>query len=225
MNVFSRERGFLLSVCLLVLFSSSCITNQGHRHAMASREQRILDLQKERERLKRQLADQTELIDALNVQLSEANSPRIVEVPVPVVQESSFPELDSLGIDYGMRDGALVISIPSSITFASGKASLSSEGRRALNEVAQTLKRQYPEANYFIEGHTDSDPIVKAKFANNRELSLARAMAVLTHLVDECSVSDEQCVAVGHGQYRNLVPNNSASNKARNRRVEIVVRN
>lgn len=212
-----------LAIALLGLFSTSCVTQEGHRRAMADREERILALQEERARLKRELLEQEGLIDSLNAQLSEASAkviPEPVEAPAP---QSAFPELDALGVGYGMRDGNLVISIPSSISFPSGKAVLSDDGRRAIREVAATLKRQYANAYFHIEGHTDSDPIVKAKFASNRDLSIARAMAVLTYLVEDCAVEDEQCVVVGHGQYRNLAPNDSKSNKALNRRVEIVV--
>lgn len=224
------KRTFIVLVCATVFLGSGCISNEGHRRAMASREQRILGLQDERAQLKRELEDADEMIEALQLQLSEANAraatPQIIEKPVVVPAATrSFPELDELGIDYGMRNGRMVISIPSSITFPSGKAALSNEGKGALRKVASTLRSQYTGSKYQIEGHTDSDPISKSKFASNRELSIARAMAVLTYLVEECSVSDDQCIVVGHGQYQNLAPNTSSTNKAKNRRVEIVVQN
>ena len=225
------KRTFIVLVCATVFLGSSCISNEGHRRAMASREQRILGLQDERAQLKRELEDADELIEALQLQLSEANAraaatPQVIEKPVVTPAASrSFPELDALGIDYGMRNGRMVISIPSSITFPSGKAALSNEGKSALRKVASTLGSQYSGKKYQIEGHTDSDPISKSKFASNRALSIARAMAVLTYLVEECSVSDDQCIVVGHGQYQNVAPNNSSKNKAKNRRVEIVVQN
>jgi chemotaxis protein MotB len=117
----------------------------------------------------------------------------------------------------------MVISIPSSITFASGQATLSKEGQKALQNVASTLKKEYPGAKYGIEGHTDSDPIKKSKFTSNRDLSIARAMAVLTYLVEECKIPDESCIVAGHGQYDPIGSNKSDSDKAKNRRVEIVV--
>ncbi len=192
---------------------------------MTEREERILTLQDERARLKRELMEQEGLIEALNAQLSEA-SMRIVPASDPVVATpppSSFPELDALGVGYGLRDGHMVISIPSSISFGAGKAELSKDGQRALREVAQTLRSKYNAGYFHIEGHTDSDPIKKSKFASNRDLSIARAMAVLSYLVEDCGLEDEQCVVVGHGQYRNVASNDTKSNKARNRRVEIVV--
>ncbi len=227
MKGYSRGRMLILAVCTISLFSTSCITQEGHRRAMAQREERILTLQEERARLKRDLADQESLIDSLNSQLMAANSRPVKTIPVAVPAaapvQSSFPELDKLGVGYGLRDGHMVISIPSSISFAAGQAVLSKDGKRALREVATTLTRKYPSASFHIEGHTDSDPIVKAKFASNRDLSIARAMAVLSYLVEECAIEDEQCVVAGYGQYSNVASNDTNANKARNRRVEIVV--
>jgi chemotaxis protein MotB len=117
----------------------------------------------------------------------------------------------------------MVITIPSSITFGSGRAELSNGGRSALTVVARTLLNEFSAGEYWIEGHTDNDPIVKSKFATNRDLSLARAMAVLHYLVEETGVPDGQCVVAGWGEYRPVAANDGDAGKARNRRVEIVV--
>jgi chemotaxis protein MotB len=138
-------------------------------------------------------------------------------------QKEKIPELDNVGVTYGMRDGNMVITIPSSITFKSGEASLSKDGEKALRSVASTLKSKYGGAKYSIEGHTDADPIKKSKYGSNRELSIARAQAVHAFLVVECNVPDEKCVVVGHGEYLPVAPNASDKDKAKNRRVEIVV--
>ena len=224
MKANSRGRMLALAICTVGLLSTSCVTAEAHRRGMLEREGRILDLEDERTRLQRELLDQEGLIDALNAQLAEANSrPIPVVTPAAHNPQSSFPELDALGVGYGLRDGHMVISIPSSISFAAGQAKLSGSGQRALREVAQTLTRKYGDGSFHIEGHTDSDPISKSKFASNRDLSIARAMAVLSYLVEECGLDDEQCVVVGHGQYQNIASNDTKANKALNRRVEIVV--
>src|SRR5690349_4558271 len=156
-------------------------------------------------------------------QLSDANARPQAEpaaAPAPEPQPAKIPELDAAGISYGVRDGNVFISIPSSITFASGQATLSKEGQGALKKVAGLLKKEHAGAKYSIEGHTDDDPIKKSKFETNRELSYARAMAVLAYLVSDCGIRDDDCVVVAHGQYEPLV---AKGDKAKNRRVEIVV--
>lgn len=181
-------------------------------------ENEILALRQERTDLKKELRSKELQLDNYEIRLAEANAQLLDRPEAP-----DFPELDALGIDYGQRGGNMVISVPSEITFASGKADLSKGGKSALQTVAGTLTREYPDGLYWIEGHTDTDPISKSKFESNRQLSVLRAMAVLHFLVEECSVPDEQCVVAGHGEYAPVAENDSKTGKARNRRVEIVV--
>jgi len=202
----------------LALVSQGCVSSRSHQQAMDQKDSEIRSLREERASLKSQIQRQKGELDAARGEAAEASAR--IEEPAP---ETKFPELDSMGISYGMRDGNMVISIPSSITFASGQATLSKDGQKALQNVATTLKKEYPGAKYGIEGHTDSDPIKKSKFSSNRELSIARAMAVLTYLVEECKIPDDDCIVAGHGQYDPVGSNKTDSDKAKNRRVEIVV--
>ncbi len=199
---------------------TGCVSSRGYQAALDDRDAEIRKLREERAALKSQIQSMKSSLDTVQGELADANARPVEAVPAAA---EKFPELDSLGIDYGVRDGNMVISIPSSITFASGQATISKEGQKALKEVASTLKRQYPDAKYSVEGHTDTDPIQKSKFSSNRELSVQRAMAVLTYLVAECGVPDSQCVVAGHGEYEPAARGDSKSDKARNRRVEIVV--
>lgn len=209
-------------LALLGPFFASCQTQGQYKLALDERERENRELREERTSLKNQLRDLAFQKESLETALAEANA-RLLETPEPIAAQR-FPELDELGIGYGMRGGDLVISIPTEITFGSGKADLSSGGRSALSTVARTLMGEYSGHVFWIEGHTDSDPIRKSKFETNRDLSLARAMAVLHHLVENEGVSDSNCVVVGWGEYRPVASNDSPANKARNRRVEIIVR-
>lgn len=158
-------------------------------------------------------------LDEASMQARAAEASLLDVAPEPV----SYPELDALGVSYGERDGNTVITLPSAITFASGKADLSPSGARALDAVAVRLKGEFAGATLHVEGHTDSDPIKRSGFDSNRELSLERAMAVLTYLVEECQIPDEEFVVVGHGQYQPIASNDSPEGKSANRRVEIIV--
>jgi chemotaxis protein MotB len=204
----------------LALASQSCVSSRGHQQAMDQKDAELRGLREERASLKAQIQRQKSELDSARGEAAEASA-RVAEPAAP--ETTKFPELDSMGISYGMRDGNMVISIPSSITFASGQATLSKDGQKALKNVASTLKKEYPGAKYGVEGHTDSDPIKKSKFTSNRELSIARAMAVLTYLVEDCGIPDDQCIVAGHGQYDPVGSNKSDTDKAKNRRVEIVV--
>lgn len=221
-----RALARVLPLLLLVPFLGACVTSQSHQRALDEKDATIRELRDERARLKAQLQGAAADRDDALGQLAEAGSARAepeAREPVAPAADAKFPELDSVGVSYGMRDGNMVLSIPASITFASGKAELSSDGKAALKKVGTTLQREYPEAHFSVEGHTDADPIKKSGFGSNRDLSVARAMAVLRFLVEDCGVSDERCIVAGHGQYDPVAANQKDGDKAKNRRVEIVV--
>lgn len=219
-----RNRAAIAVLCVLAPFAVGCVSQAQHRQMVEERDAEIRALREERTQLKNKLRDMEYQRDSLETALAEANSralePRVEEAAAP----QSFPELDRLGISYGSRDGNLVISIPSEITFDSGKAEITSGGRTALKVVADTLKGQYGDAHYWIEGHTDTDPIRKSAYPTNRDLSIARAMRVLYFLVEDAGIADDRCVVVGWGQYDPVASNDTPAGKAKNRRVEIVVR-
>lgn len=199
---------------LIALVAGGCVSPQ----VLKDKDNEIATLREERTRLKKELQDKNSELESLEIALAEANVER-----APVVPVEEYPDLTGQGIETGMRDGNFVISIPAEITFPSGKAELTKQGRDALLSVARVLTDDYSGHEYWIEGHTDTDPITKAKFESNRALSLARAMSVLHFLVEECNVPDSGCVVAGHGEYEPRAGNDSNTGKAKNRRVEIVV--
>ena len=208
------------SLALVLLALASC-TNTRYQQAIADRDAEIKALREERTAVKNTNRDLNAQNATLDRQLAEAHA-RLLSEPVRTTAQD-FPDLDREGVTYGMRDGNMVITISSDVTFDSGKAELSSKGKKALAAVAKTLRERYADDEYWIEGHTDSDPIQKSKFESNRALSIARSMAVLHYLVEDANLADGQCVVAGWGEYRPLAGNDTKANKAKNRRVEITV--
>ncbi len=207
-------RTFGITLCGLAFLATGCASQK----QLKDYQDEVRALREERTQIKkenRQLRMQNE---SYEVALADANA-TIEALP----ETLEYGELDELGIDYGMRGGNFVISIPSSITFDSGKADLKRRGKDALATVAQTLLSDHGDGNFWIEGHTDNDPIRKSKWGSNRDLSMARAMSVLHYLVESCGIPDAQCIVAGHGEYEPRVANEDDGGKARNRRVEIVV--
>jgi chemotaxis protein MotB len=206
--------GRATALVLLLPIFASCATQkqlQEYEDEIARLRTNNSELEREKTRLSSQL-------DAAEARLTEANI-RLEDL----MSSGATSELEGLGIGVGMRDGLVVISVPSSITFASGSANLSSNGQNAVAAVARVLKSEYPDSVYWIEGHTDTQQPSKSKFDSNRQLSLARAQTVLDHLVNQCGIPDANCVVAGHGEYAPVDSNNSAEGMSRNRRVEIVV--
>ena len=104
------------------------------------------------------------------------------------------------------------------VSFATKSAELTDEGRAIVDRVARYLHR-HPELLISIDGHTDTDGDAEA----NLELSQQRADAVLARLL-ELSVEPERVAAIGHGEAFPALPNDSAENKAANRRIEFTIR-
>jgi chemotaxis protein MotB len=225
MNRRSCSRLAMAGLSVLALLSASCVSQRGYQQMVDQKDAEIRQLHEERAALKSQIQALKGSLDSAQGEIANAGAKTSDKATEKTAESENakFPELDKLGIAYGTRGGNMVISIPSSISFASGQSVLSSDGQKALKQVAATLKKQYPTQRYSIEGHTDSDPISKSKFTSNRDLSVQRAMAVLTYLVEECGIKDDQCIVAGHGQYDPVAPNDNKDDKAKNRRVEIVV--
>jgi len=124
-------------------------------------------------------------------------------------------------VDVRYNKGRLSIGIPSTVSFASGSANLTSEGQKTLSRVAKVINDRFKSRRIYVEGHTDPDPIknTKDKFRSNRHLSAERADAVATALIKD-GVQESRVVIVGFGEFD---PVSQKSDKARNRRVEVVI--
>ena len=126
--------------------------------------------------------------------------------------------------DLNMPDskGRIVININERISFDSGSVELKRNVRPALDKIAKSLKN-YPEHKIIIEGHTDTDPIKKGSYSSNKELSEVRADAVLQYLLENTGLDKSRFKTVGRGDTKPIARNNTAANKALNRRVDIIV--
>ncbi len=121
-----------------------------------------------------------------------------------------------------MRARGLVISINSRVLFASGKSDLAASSEDLVLHIADVLA-PLADNQILVEGHTDSDPIHTAQFDSNWELSGCRASTVLRLLLSTGKLKEENMSAVGYGEYRPIAPNDTPANKAKNRRVNIVI--
>lgn len=125
-------------------------------------------------------------------------------------------------VTYRLEDRGLVLQIVTDeVLFDLGKADLRPEGRAVLDGLADAL-RDVPN-RLAVEGHTDNQPINAFPFGSNWELSSYRATTVLRYLVEQKGLDRKRISAGGYGEERPLVPNDTPANRAKNRRVEIVV--
>lgn len=103
------------------------------------------------------------------------------------------------------------------ITFGAGSARITPSSSDEIESVAKVLAT-CPEAKVEVEGHTDSDGDARANLA----LSVARAEAVVAALTEK-GINPDRLYAVGYGETRPIVPNDTPADKARNRRIGFTV--
>lgn len=113
------------------------------------------------------------------------------------------------------------VNVSNAILFGKESASISREGRSVLKSVGKLLNQL--DNRVVIEGHTDDIPNAYGQYPTNWELSVGRAVSVLRYLNENEHVDTRRLSAVGYGENQPLAPNNSEENRARNRRVNIVV--
>ena len=104
------------------------------------------------------------------------------------------------------------------ILFDSDSAALDTSSHDTLNRLA-TAAKQCPGVRIAIEGHAD----IEGSNEYNQRLSVRRAEAVVAYLV-KAGADARQLEAVGFGSSRPAAPNTTVGSRARNRRIEIVVR-
>ncbi len=118
-------------------------------------------------------------------------------------------------------DRGLVIRLTGQILYDLGKADIKAEGREVLDKIAQSII-DLPN-NIVVEGHTDNWPIQNEEFPSNWELSTTRATNVIRYFIEKHNIEANRLSAAGYSEYRPLVDNDTAKNRTKNRRVEIVV--
>jgi len=138
--------------------------------------------------------------------------------------ENLRSKLSGSALEVAIREGSPAIILPEKVSFQSGKADITRQGKSALRKVAAVIKSDFPNSLIRIEGHTDSDPVRKTKnlWKSNWELGAARALSVL-HYLEHLGVRPERMHAVTFSMYRPRAKENSPAGKQKNRRVEIVI--
>lgn len=118
--------------------------------------------------------------------------------------------------------GLVIRILPDDLLFDTGKADLRPGARPILDNVGAILKSLPTPNPIRVEGNTDNVPISTPEFPNNWALSAARAVTVLTVLLND-GIPASRLSAEGFADQRPVASNATAAGRAKNRRVEIVV--
>ena len=160
------------------------------------------------------------VIDTETETSEETIDPELVKMYNEVVAFLEAKEMTSqASVEYD-QDG-IYVNIQESILFGSGSAIIADSGKGTLNDLGDLIKQF--ENEVVVEGYTDNVPMNNANFSSNWELSTGRALSVLRYLSEVRNIDPTRLSAKGYGEYHPFVPNDSEENKAKNRRVNIVL--
>ena len=125
-------------------------------------------------------------------------------------------------IQVNVDKGVVFISIADKLLFKSGSYIVSDQAKSVLAKVAKVINDK-PTFECMVEGHTDNVPFSNGVLIDNWDLSAKRSTAIIRVLTKDLKVDPKQLIAAGRGEYIPLVENNSAANRATNRRTRIVI--
>jgi chemotaxis protein MotB len=191
---------------------------------LRNREEIITALKRQMSGMETALKDMTDIYEQLaSKQLPIITAPQL---PAPVSNAlrdfaAKYPNL----VQYDDERG--VLKFVSDLLFDLGSADVKPDIVPALQEFAKIM--DMPEAAAFdavIVGHTDNvriaRPETRAKHPTNWHLSVHRSISVMS-ILNDAGVAPDRMGIMGYGEYRPLLPNDTVSNRAKNRRVEIYI--
>jgi chemotaxis protein MotB len=206
----------LMTLVFVVTLLSGC-TNWENKYKALDVEHQNLKGLFERER-----AEKGQLVQQVSVgeQTIEELQRQIAEQQKTPAEATGFGE--GYDVAFDAAAGTVTVTLPNAILFSPGKALLKGATSTELDHIYSVLNDKYASKQVDVVGHTDADPIRKSKWKDNWELSSQRALSVVRYLIDK-GIAEDSIRAVGRGASQPIADNNSASGKAQNRRVEIVV--
>lgn len=177
---------------------------------------------KEAENLERSLESIKEKdlqIKTMNDALNKKDS---VTLALVTSLKGALGNLADEDIEVNVEKGVVYVSISDKLLFKSGSYNVSTRAKEVLGKVAKVVNDK-PDIEFLVEGHTDNVPIKNKVLLDNWDLSVKRATSVVRVLQKDFGVDPKRMTAAGRSYYVPVAENNTAENKAKNRRTRIVV--
>jgi chemotaxis protein MotB len=183
------------------------------------------------------LAEMGQQIETLPSPQEGENLAEMTEQEVSLKQDIEEEEQ----VEMVTEERGLKIMLLGDSFFREGSAELTNKGReivRRIGNFIEQLSSRGPAYDYEViaEGHTDNTPVsqTRVKFDNNWELSVLRATTLVEYWVDVMGLSPVRTTvegelvnkfqSVGYGKHRPIASNDTPEGRARNRRVEIIIK-
>ena len=172
------------------------------------------DAERERER------DMREAVETLDEMMQLV---RDTEIDADMLRKLLRAEIEAGQIDVESEERTILIRIREKGSFTSGSAYLNNDFVKVIDKIGSAIGQI--EGRVFVEGHTDSIPINSFAYPSNWDLAVSRAASVTRRLVrPETGINPRRVTASGFAATRPQAINTTAEGRARNRRVEIIIK-
>jgi chemotaxis protein MotB len=121
-----------------------------------------------------------------------------------------------------IKNGNVYVSLEEKLLFKSGSDVVDTKGKEALKSLTKVLINT-KDINVMIEGHTDNVPIKNKEFADNWDLSTARATSIVRILTNDYGFDSKRITASGSSQFHPVDTNESSIGRANNRRTLVIL--
>lgn len=242
----ARARRAAAGLVILAACTSACVTRGTHEEALAERDRRIAELERETLASRRSVAAFEAERDQVLVQLEEARAEQAALDAERAALETELAARDQNLVSLRGTYDALVsdleaevaagqiqveqlregirLNLAQEVLFPLGSADLSPGGRDVIERVASRLVDGSHTVD--VRGHTDNLAIhggLAERYPSNWELAGARAASVV-RVLQGAGVDPALLRATSYGEYAPAASNEEAAGRARNRRIEIWLR-
>ncbi len=202
--------------------------------AIASNSQKNRELLAELEVKEKALFEERSRLDQLQKDLS-ARSARVDELESLIAAKDAkmqslktaiskaLRNFEGKGLTVEERNGKVYISMENKLLFSSGSWAVGTQGKQAVQQLGTVLAENNDIA-VLIEGHTDNVPYTgNGQLKGNWDLSTKRATAIVHLLLENKNIDAQNLTAAGRGEYLPIATNETATGKAKNRRIEVIL--
>ncbi len=130
-------------------------------------------------------------------------------------------QIKEAGLDIYDDEHGVRIALTAAQLFPAGSAKILPDALKRLDKVGDILK--LAERRMIVEGHTDDEVIASDAFPSNWELAATRASTIVRYLIKRHKVPGDLLSVASYADQKPLVKNDSAENRAKNRRIEILI--
>lgn len=163
----------------------------------------------------------TQTMEAALAEQKIIENEQLAEMIQETVDENNMTEQ----IEVSFNANYVQLTMKGALLFDSGSDEVREEAKTILDKAGMILEHYGADTTIEIEGHTDNVPISSARFADNEELSSARALSVFYYLTENTSLNPMQLKHAGMGERVPIADNSTAEGRSKNRRVELRIYN